>query len=773
MNEKDQNLDFVQENSAEQLDLSSLDAASDGPAPENNGEALFQETLAMTESHEIDTGNAILLFSKAGEDGYSPAWIYLGKLYSDESRSHYNPTLAFECFRKAADAENGEGYYDLGLCYYHGLGCDKNDTEAVEAFLKGAALGHTDCICALGICREFGIGCDINYEMAVGLYTRASGEGSAVATNNLGGCYYYGHGVPRDLEHAAALYQKAAELGSADALCRLARLSEKGEGCDKDPELAFFYYQKAAEAKHPIGLYHLALCFDRGFGVEQNYADAFHYYEESAKAGNADAMYEAGMMCLRGRGTKKDPSAAYKRFLSAAAQGNSNAEYEVGNCHFEGIGTVRDREQAYKRYLLAYEADHNIKAILKLGICKLKGLGTEKNDREAYEWFCRGASHNSRGATYMKGECLFYGIGTEADPVAAAAAFEQAISYEYTEGERMVPALLAMAKCVDRGIGVTQDTTQALSLYRKAAEYGDPAALYALARAILTGNRARSEFAAARDLILRAARKNYLPAMLALGIFADEGRGMPKKPEDALHWYRTAINTEIDTRMPTYEFPERFAEETTRAIQAKAEAQYRFGLLTAHLYRTPKEYMHAYENIALSASMGFEPAQVEISKIYVSGGDLEQYYSGPFSRKDACFADGSATPDKNTLSTALNKLGDTFFDGKSLKKNQVAAARCYKTAAELGNTDACYSYGWCLRHGVGVRENDREAVKWLKTAADRGNVNACYSYGLCCEEGAGTGIKNRREALTYYRKAAAAGHSDASKRYVLLSEGDE
>ncbi len=770
----------------EELDLSSLegdDTPREGSTSRRAtegavGETLFRETVALIDSGELDIDDGIRLLRKSGGDGYSPAWIYLGNFYADEGKPRHNPALSLECFQKAADQGNGEGYYYLGLCRHWGLGCDQNDDLAIDALLKGAALGHTDCICTLGICREFGIGCEINYEMAVGLYSRASDEGSAVATNNLGGCYYYGHGVPQDLDRALALYRRAAEMGSSDAECRLGLLAEAGEEGENDPSLAFSHYKQSAAAKNPMGLYRLALCYDRGVGVEQNYAEAFRCYEEAAHYGNAEAMYEAGMMSLRGRGTKKDPSAAYKRLLAAAAAGNSNAEYEVGNCLFDGIGTLRDREQAYHHYLRAYEVDLNPRAILKLGICKLKGLGTEKDEKEAYRWFCRGALQNSRGATYMKGECLFYGVGVEEDLASAAKAFEQAISYDYSDGERLVPALLAMANCAERGLGVEQNISYALSLYRRAADYGDPTAMYALGRAGLSAARsqnaarARNEFAAARDLVLKAARKRYLPAMLLMGILADEGKGNAKK-EDALQWYLSAINTEIESRMPTYDFPARFAEETERAVMARTNAQYRLGMLSVRLYSTPKEYMYAYENIALAASMGHEAAQVEVSKIYVSGGDLEEYYSGPFSREDACFADGSPTPDKETLGAALSKLGDTFFDGKSLKKNQAAAARCYKYAAELGNNEACYSYGWCLRHGVGLRENDREAVKWLKTAADRGNANACYSYGLCCEEGAGTGIKNRREALTYYRKAAAAGHADASHRYVLLSEGEE
>ena len=225
--------------------------------------------------------------------------------------------------------------------------------------------------------------------------------------------------------------------------------------------------------------------------------------------------------------------------------------------------------------------------------------------------------------------------------------------------------------------------------------------------------------------------------------------------------------------MSPYDFPERFAEEAKLQTEAKIEAQYSFGMLLAESDRTLKGYTEAFEYISLSASMGYTQAQTEVAKIYACGGDLTQYFEDPLASDSS--ADGEdVSQNRKILGEAMNKLGDTFFDGKSsLKKNEVAAARCYRYAAEFGNTDACYSYGWCLRHGVGVRENDAESVKWLKTAADRGNANAAYSYGLCCEEGSSTGVKNKREALYYYRMAAAAGHADAARRFVMLSERDE
>ena len=118
----------------------------------------------------------------------------------------------------------------------------------------------------------------------------------------------------------------------------------------------------------------------------------------------------------------------------------------------------------------------------------------------------------------------------------------------------------------------------------------------------------------------------------------------------------------------------------------------------------------------------------------------------------------------------MYKLGNAYFCGSygGITKNLSLAVKCYKISADLDNVSAMYSYGWCLRHGKGIKEDNKEAAIWLKRAADRGNANAMYSYGLACEEGSATGIKNRREAIAYYRKAAILGHEDAAKRYSSI-----
>lgn len=738
---------------------------------ENCGE-MYEKTVKHLQTVGANVDRAIELLYRCAECGCADAYIALGQLYCEVGSPLYNQALAYECFYNATTL--GKGFYYLGLCYNDGLGCDKNAEKAIELFFDGAEREDIDCLCALGICREFGIGCDIDYEMAVALYTRAAEHNNATAINNLGGCYFYGHGVEQNKEYATELYMQAAELGNSNAECRLGICCETGDGCEKDLVAAFEHYKHAAMSNNPIALYRMAICYDKAIGVEQNFSRAYDCYLQAAQNGCVEAMYEIGLMCKYAKGTHKNADEAYKWFSRAAEKGISNAIYEVGNCYFEGFGAIRNHELALTRYNDAFRIDpQNSKAALKIGICYLNGLGVRKNEALAFEWFKTGAKLNSRTSVYMLGECYFYGVGVQENREFAAECYDKAISYDYSYAERTVPCLLALAECLEYGLGVEKDNAKALSLYKKAAGFGDAIALYKTGQAILRGVGIRAEYATARNVILKSARKGYIPAMLQMGIFADEGKGIPKNPDDAARWYKMVIDAETLITRGTYEFPQRYEENRELISKSCIEAHFRFGSMPTKRRSSIRDYITAYEHTAYAASYGHEDAEIEIAKIYIHQGDLKSYYESLISGNSASDED-DASSDKTVIASAMKKLGDSYYDGRaSLAKNKTAAARCYKISAELGNADGAYSYGWCLRHGSGVVENDAEAAKWLKLSADKGNYNAAYSYALCCEEGSGSGIKNKREARSYYRKAASAGHIDAAKRYIALSKQED
>jgi TPR repeat protein len=80
----------------------------------------------------------------------------------------------------------------------------------------------------------------------------------------------------------------------------------------------------------------------------------------------------------------------------------------------------------------------------------------------------------------------------------------------------------------------------------------------------------------------------------------------------------------------------------------------------------------------------------------------------------------------SNLSSALPQyiLGNCYYFGRGVLKNDTEAVKWYQKAAEQGNAEAQFSLGNCYYFGCGVPKNDTEAVNWYRKAAEQGNVLA-------------------------------------------------
>jgi len=90
-------------------------------------------------------------------------------------------------------------------------------------FVAGAARGEAEALFQLGGCYYGGLGVPQSYERAAELYTQAAAKGDTIAQTNLGGLYYKGLGVPKDV---ALLKQAAAGGGLKEAADFLRTLGE-------------------------------------------------------------------------------------------------------------------------------------------------------------------------------------------------------------------------------------------------------------------------------------------------------------------------------------------------------------------------------------------------------------------------------------------------------------------------------------------------------------------------------------------------------------------
>jgi len=80
----------------------------------------------------------MLYYRQAAQKGHAGAAFELGKLLLKESTSNSTAAQAkaFALFKKAAENDYIQAYYELGDCYYKGQGVKKNTTRAAECWEK-------------------------------------------------------------------------------------------------------------------------------------------------------------------------------------------------------------------------------------------------------------------------------------------------------------------------------------------------------------------------------------------------------------------------------------------------------------------------------------------------------------------------------------------------------------------------------------------------------------------------------------------------------------
>ena len=118
----------------------------------------------------------------------------------------------------------------------------------------------------------------------------------------------------------------------------------------------------------------------------------------------------------------------------------------------------------------------------------------------------------------------------------------------------------------------------------------------------------------------------------------------------------------------------------------------------------------------------------------------------------------------------LNKLGDRYYFGEGVPKDDVRAAECWAEAAKLGDVEAQCSMGFCYKFGKGGIPQDLErAAEWYTKSANQGNSAAQYFLAGCYRKGEGV-PKNERAAIKWYKKAAAQG--DDFARIALREMGE-
>lgn len=246
----------------------------------------------------LETGDDTLL--KRAADGGNPQALNswgtkrLIEVLRDPSLSEADRKKGCEeclaMFRKAAEQDDSNGLYNLGMCHQNGYGTDRNVNLAFDCFVKSAQMGHPEAI------------------------------------NNLGGYYRDGVVVLRNPETAAKWFRRSADLGNSFGELNYALALQRGDGVEKDPKRAFEYFGRSASQGNADAMNAYGMCFYTGTGVSKSDTLAVLWFRNAAGQGCAAAMENLAACAKLGRGMAQDDEQSTVWMVRArAARGDANA----------------------------------------------------------------------------------------------------------------------------------------------------------------------------------------------------------------------------------------------------------------------------------------------------------------------------------------------------------------------------------------------------------------------------------------------------------------
>jgi TPR repeat protein len=266
----------------------------------------------------------------------------------------------------------------------------------------------------------------------------------------------------------------------------------------------------------------------------------------------------------------------------------------------------------------------------------------------------------------------------------------------------------------------------------------------------------------------RASDQQFVPASYALGVYYQQGKGMPPDIHQAIKYFSqsaglqqyTANECGMRVVIDTKELEGNF-----HSIYGYANAQYALGQLCEEgLYaESGDDLASAALLFQLAADQGHTKAQCTVAEYYRTG----HYF--PKDPDKAFHLFRLAADAGNT--TAQTILGEMFEHGQAdeggiiQRSNMTEAIQLYKRAAtdaKNPNAGAQYNLARCYDQGItGVlSKNDREAVIYYKLSAKQNHPAALFQLGLRYETGSGVHLDHAL-AYEHFVRSAEQGYDKA------------
>ncbi|WP_165820291.1 tetratricopeptide repeat protein [Microvirga sp. KLBC 81] len=539
---------------------------------------------------------------------------------------------------------------------------------------------------------------------------------------------------PVNSERAASLFASAASMLHMDAAVQLARLHEQGRIAGADIKEAERLLRTASAAGNVDGVIGLARLQRSGrVGLVQQAATddlvklgLLILYGDLGR-GKCSSLYEIGTILADETLVPGGLPEAMKWFEAAARQGDYRGDLALAEIYIQGRAKATPNVVA--RHLTRAADAGYAQAMTSLGEHLLRGDAVPKDLPKAVAWLEKAGTYSDVDAYKILARHYRGEFGSPPDLPKAAEALSRAAALP----GHSASVLVSLARLHVAGIQGKPDIKTALSLYRKAADRGEPSGLTELAKLLL----ARPQDANGADVLglLREAADRGSPE--AMGVLSD--------------LYECSAIVAPDADQARAWLTRAAAAGHARSIAA----------LGTQANADPAVSRQNMEALIRSAEKGDRESMVLLSFAYRTGQGIDENEQQAIKWLSAALAPGEERVRAQLL------LARKLLDGKNTHRDEAGARALLEEVARGGDASATFELGRLLLSPSHTDKAERaRGLMLLQKAASSGNAAAMF---VLAEQTDDELRSTGKTALDWKRAAAEAGSSRAAIALAALA----
>lgn len=350
-----------------------------------NKETIFERAIGLYQDE--DYYKSYKLFKYLADEGYVPAYSFLGVSYQDGLGVAKDEDLMVENYEKAID--NGETWIAYNLAdYYYG---NRKYDMALELYTLCSASNNafgSDAYFMIGQINEQGRGIPVNVTKAIQCYKKSVQYSTELESNARLALIRLEQQVENPTDFVDISKSQLVDLTPKDMYERGYEYEHGLNNHAVSLPKAYGYYKAAADKNYPQSFAKMGEIYISDFYPFRDKTKSNKYYEKAYKIlkqrlyHDGESAYQLGIMFKYGRGVKKDMSQALAYLKESANKGKPEANYELGFLYKDELEYV----EAFNCFKKAADKGY-AKAMFEVAKAYEEGIGIDRNRKEAVYWY--------------------------------------------------------------------------------------------------------------------------------------------------------------------------------------------------------------------------------------------------------------------------------------------------------------------------------------------------------------------------------------------------